>query len=27
VAETMRDIYFLKHGIRPHEQEVVEADI
>jgi len=27
VAETIRDIYFLKYGRRPHEQEVMEAEI
>jgi TRAP-type mannitol/chloroaromatic compound transport system permease small subunit len=27
VAETIRDIYFLKYGRRPHEQEVIEAEI
>ena len=27
LAETIRDIYFLKYGKRPHEQEIVEADI
>ena len=27
VAEIIRDLYFLKYGKRPHEQEVVEAEI
>jgi len=27
VAETIRDIYFLKYGRRPHEQQVIEAEI
>jgi TRAP-type mannitol/chloroaromatic compound transport system permease small subunit len=27
VSETIKDIYFLKFGRRPHEQEIVEAEI
>jgi len=27
VAEIIRDLYFLKYGKRPHEQEIVEAEI
>lgn len=27
VAETIRDIYFLKYGRRPHQQEIIEAEI
>jgi TRAP-type mannitol/chloroaromatic compound transport system permease small subunit len=27
VAETIRDIYFLKYGRRPHEQQIIEAEL
>ena len=27
VAETIRDIYFLTYGKRPHEQQIIEAEI
>lgn len=27
VAEAIRDIYFLKYGRRPHEQQILEAEI
>ncbi len=27
VAETIRDIYFLKYGKRPHEQQILEAEV
>jgi len=27
VAETIRDLYFLKYGRRPHEQQLIEAEI
>jgi hypothetical protein len=27
VAETIRDLYFLKYGRRPHEQKILEAEL